>query len=85
MSQPLSDIELSWVSDREVVMRVKNCEGLKKAREIVKKAGLDIDPKELCEIEECMHTHPRHISREFGMDLNCELEENGCKWTMKMK
>ena len=85
MEQPLSDLELSWVSDREAVVRYKNCETLKRLREVVKKAGLNIDPREVCKSEIAMHTSPEHIARKFGMDLACELEENGCKWTMKLK
>ncbi len=49
--EPLSNIELSWVSNREAVLRIKNCERLRRTRELVKKAGLNVDPKELCEIE----------------------------------
>ena len=85
MEQPLSDLELSWVSDREAVVRYKNCEMLKRLREIVKKAGLNIDPREVCKSEIAMHTSPEHMSKKFGMDLACELEENGCKWTFKLK
>ena len=82
---PLSSIELSWVSDREAVMRIKNCEILRRSRELVKKAGLDIDPKELCEIEIAKSVSPEHVTKDFGIDLACELEENGCTWTAKLK
>ena len=85
MEQPLSGLELSWVSDREAVIRMKNCEMLKRSREVVKKADLNIDPRELCKSEIAMHRYPEHITKKFGVDLACELEENGCKWTFKLK
>lgn len=85
MEQPLSGLELSWVSDREVVWSYKNCEMLRRLREVVNKAGLNIDPREVCKAEIAMHMSPEHITKKFGMDLTCELEENGCKWTMKLK
>ena len=85
MWQPLSDLELSWVSDREAVMRYKNCEILRRSRELVKKAGLKIDPKFYCKMCQYRSAHPRHFMRDLGMDMSCEFEENGCKWTMKLK
>jgi len=42
---PLSNIELTWVSDREAVMRTKNCPFLVRGKELAKKAGLDLDQK----------------------------------------
>ena len=82
MMQPLSEIEVSWASDREVVMRFKNCEILRRSREIVKRSGLNIDPKFFCEIDLYRHAHPLHPMKDFA---TCELEENGCKWTFKLK
>jgi len=83
--QPSSEIEVSWVSDREAVMRFKNCEILRRSRETVKKAGLKIDPRFYCKIDQYRHTSPLHPMQKFGIDLACELEENGCKWTFKLK
>jgi len=80
--EPLSNLELSWVSDREAVLRVKNCKRLRRTRELVNKTGLNIDPKELCEIE-CQTL--KGLSKEFGMDVTWELEENGCRITGKLK
>jgi hypothetical protein len=85
MEQPLSSLGLSWVSDREAVISMRNCEMLRRLRDAVKKAGLNIDPREVCKSEIAMHTSPEHMTRKFGIDLACELEENGCKWTMKLK
>ena len=82
--QPLSEIELSGVSDREAVMRFKNCEILRRSRGLVKKIGLDIDPKFFCRMDWYRHAHPHHPLQEIGMDTTCELEENGCKWTFRL-
>ena len=83
--QPSSGIEVSWVSDREAVMEYKDCEILKRTREIVKKAGLNITPRFFCEMDQYRHTSPLHPMQKFGLDLSCELEQNGCKWTFILK
>jgi len=72
---PLSNIEVTWVSDREGFMRTKNCPHLVRGRELAKKAGLDIDPKEICRNDS--KTMPEMLEQ-FGIDATVELEENGC-------
>ena len=79
---PLSNIEVTWVSDREEVFRVKNCRMLEKVRDMVKKAGLDIDPKFVCEND---RKNSIEVLKELGIDLAMELEENGCRGTAKLK
>ena len=79
---PLSNIELTRVSDREATLRVKNCPHLKKMRDVVKKTGLEIDPKFICERD--AKYFPK-LFKEFGMDVAWELEENGCRFTAKLK
>ena len=79
---PLSNIEVTWVSDREAVMRTKNCPQLLRGRELAKKAGLDIDPKEICRNDSKIM--PKMLE-EFGMDMTMELEENGCVMRAKLK
>jgi len=79
---PLSNIEFTFVSDRESTFRVKNCPVLKRVGGLVKKAGLDLDPRFLCEIDSKIF--PR-LAKEFGVALTFELEENGCKTTAKLK
>ena len=78
------EIEVDWISDREAVIRFKNCDILRRSRELVEKAGLDVDPKFFCEMDKYRHAHPRHPMDEIGLELTCELEENGCKWTFKL-
>ncbi len=79
---PLATLEETKVSDREAVIRIKNCVLLKRARDLVKKAGLDIDPKFFCEIDA---KYLPGVLKEFGVDVAWELEENGCRATAKLK
>jgi len=79
---PLSNIELTWVSDREAVIRFKNCPFLVRGKELAKKAGLDIDPKEICKNDQ---TYMPRMFEEWGIDVTMELEENGCRATAKLK
>ena len=81
-TMPLSNIELSWVSDREVVLSVKNCPILQRARDLVRKTGVRIDPIELCETESKIN---KELTKEFGVDLTWKHRENGCTWTAKLK
>ena len=79
---PLSNIELTRVSDREATLRVRNCPHLKKMKDVVKKSGLDIDPRFMCEMD--AKTSPE-LSKEYGIDMTVELEEDGCRFTAKLK
>ena len=81
-SLPLSNIEVNRVSDREVTMRIKGCPILKRTGELIKKAGLDVDPKELCQIEPKVMSE---VAKDFGVDVSWRSEENGCLWTVKLK
>lgn len=81
-SLPLSNIEVNRVSGREVSMRIKDCPVLKRTGELIKKAGLDVDPKELCEIEPKVMSG---VAKDFGVDVYWRSEENGCLWTAKLK
>ncbi len=80
-SNSLANIELTKVTDREAVIRINNCEGLKGMREIVEKVGLDVDPKEFCTIETAILPQ---VIKEFGVDLSIEREENGCIFKGKL-
>jgi hypothetical protein len=81
-SLPLSNIEVNRVSGREVTMRVKGCPILKRNGELVKQAGLDVTPRELCEIEPKVMSG---MAKDFGIDVAWRPEENGCFWTVKLK
>lgn len=79
---PLSNIEVNRVSGREVTMRVKDCPNLKRRGELAKKAGLGVDPKEVCEIEPKVM---RIMAKDFGVDVAWRSEGNGCLWTVRLK
>ena len=51
-------------------------------RDVVKKAGLDLDPKFMCTLEPKIN---REVAKDFGVDLTCKLEENGCIHTAKLR
>ena len=79
---PLSTLEITQVSDRELTGGVNNCVLLKRMRDIVKKAGLDIDPKFICERDA---KYFPELFKEFGINVTWDLEENGCRFTAKLK
>ena len=81
-TNPLSNIEVTWVSDREAVIRTRDCVELQRMRDMVKKAGLDLDPKEICENDSRIMPE---MFGEFGVGVTWELEENGCRATAKLK
>jgi hypothetical protein len=81
-SLPLSNIDVNRVSGREVTMRVKDCPILKRNGELVKKAGLEIGARELCEIEPKVMSG---MAKDFGIDVAWRPEEDGCFWTVKLK
>lgn len=79
---PLSTTEVTNVSDREIAGGIKNCVLLKRMRDIVKKTGLEIDPKFLCKHD--AKYFPK-LFKEFGIDITWDLEENGCRFVAKLK
>ena len=79
---PLSSLELSWVSDREAVLKVKNCPLIRKYEELFKKTGLDITPKYVCEND--LKFMPK-VFRGYGVDPTTKIEENGCQITIRLK
>ena len=79
---PLSNMEVTYVSDRESFTTNKNCPILKRMRDLVEKTDLDVDPKFICEY------HTKFIPellKEFGVEVTSKLEENGCIFTGKLK
>ena len=81
-THPLSNIELTWVSYREAILRVKNCVILKRMGDVVKNAGLDLNPRFMCGIDTKILIE---VFKEFGVDLTWKPEENGCVATAKLK
>jgi hypothetical protein len=68
--------------NREATLRVNNCPILKKVRSLVKKTGLNIDPKSYCEVESKI---TQGAAKDFGIDMITKLEENGCILTAKLR
>ena len=78
---PMANVELTWISDTEATISIKNCPLMKINDEMAKKAGLDIDSKFVCGKDTTIF--PR-IVREFGMDMTHEVTEDGCQLTLKI-
>ena len=79
---PFSSLEVSYVSDREAILKIKNCPLIKAYAELLKKTGLNITPKYICEND--LKFIPKAF-KEFGVDLTSTIEENGCQTTIKLK
>ena len=79
---PLSHIELSYASDHKAILEIKNCPLLKRYKELIKQADLDLDPKFVCDND--LKIYPI-IAKELGIDLTYELEETGCRLVGKLK
>jgi hypothetical protein len=76
MYVPKRNIDIIWNPRGEVVCRIK-CPNLSKLRDIVNKAGLDIDPRFHCGIElEVL----KELTKEFGLDSTGEMKEYGCQF-----
>lgn len=78
----LSNIEVTWISDREAAVAINDCGVVKKMRDVVQKTGLDIDPRIWCKAEH--YVYPRFL-KEFGIDLTPTVEANGCRFRAKLK
>ena len=73
---PSNHIELRWVSDKKAILRIKECPLLKKYKELIEKANLDLDPKFVCDND--LKIYPK-MAKELGIDLSYEIQENGCR------
>ena len=77
-----SNLELSWISDREAIWKVKDCPFIKRYEDLIKKAGFDITPKFICENDMKFMSK---VFKEYGVDLTYKIEENGCQTRIKLK
>ena len=75
MHHPLSQLDINWISDREVSIGVPNCEKLRKTGEFADKAGLDINPVAMCGFEARFF---RDIFKEFDIEMKVTLKPGGC-------
>lgn len=79
---PKKNIEIRWDSENEVVGKIRNCPNLSRLRHIVRKAGLEIDPRFHCAIEAKVL---QELAAEFGLEAKVEIEKNGCRFTGKLR
>jgi hypothetical protein len=80
LGEPLSNIEVVDVSDREAIVKVKNSVTFKKYRDTVKKAGVDLDVREMWELNSKAY---KEIAKDFGIDWTLQIDEDG--WTHIVK
>ena len=81
-TNPLSNLDVTWVSDREALIRTRDCVELQRMTDMAKKADLDLDPKEICENDSKVMPE---MFEEFGVKVKIEIEENGCVARVKLK
>ena len=77
-----SNLELSWISDREAIWKVKNCPFLNKYEELIQKTGFEISPKNICENDIKLMSN---VFKEYGVELKSKIEESGCQIRIKLK
>lgn len=85
VTEPLSNMELVSLSDREAVIKTKNSIMLKKYRDVIKKTGLKLDLKEYLELG--MEAGKGMFS-ELGFNMSSDLsliEEGEMTSTLKLK
>jgi hypothetical protein len=78
MYLPKKSIEIRWITEQDVVGTIHHCPNLRHLRDIVKQAGLSIDPRFHCTIEAKVL---QALAKTFGIAAKVELEENGCRFT----
>lgn len=71
----LSNIKVTWVSDREAKIKI-NCEFIEKMKNVVEKTGFDVDHRIWCKSEAYIY---KELMKEFGLDVTLVPEFNGCQ------
>ncbi|NIR87974.1 hypothetical protein GWO13_10655 [Candidatus Bathyarchaeota archaeon] len=82
LNMPLANMEVTMDSDREATMIVNNCPKLLRTRELVKKAGLNINPVAMCARE---GKHYREFGEWFGVEIKVQFKKDGCIGKIKLK
>jgi hypothetical protein len=78
------EFEVAELPGGEICTRFMNCNRFKKQTQMVKQLDLNIDPREICDVEKMIITHPHHPSRDMGILVtDIVWEESGCVWTFK--
>jgi hypothetical protein len=72
VTEPLANVEIVSLSDREAVIKTKNSVMLKKYKDILKKSGLKLDLKEYYEL---MNEAGKGMAKEFGFDMTIDTSQ----------
>jgi hypothetical protein len=81
MYLPIANVEVEKMGS-EASVQVYNCPALKKMKEIAKKTGLNINPNEMCRFEGRMF---QELADDLGVNLESQVQKDGCKLIMVMK
>jgi len=80
LMEPVSNIEIVSLSDREAVVKVKNSVTFEKYRDTIKRTGVDLDVGEIWELNSKAY---KETAKDFGVDWTYKLEKDG--WTHIVK
>jgi hypothetical protein len=84
ITEPLSNMEIVSLSDREAEITTTNSVQLKKYRDIIKKTGLRLD---LTEYWKLMNESVKGMAKEFGADMTIDtsqIEEDTITYIIKL-
>ena len=75
------NVKLTWISNSEATISIKNCPLIKINDEMAKKTCLNTESKFVCEKDTTIF--PR-VVRDFGMEMTHEVAEDGCQLILKL-
>lgn len=84
VSEPLSNIDIVSLSDREAVITTMNSVQLKKYKAVLKQTGLNLDLKEYWEL---MNESTKGMAKDFGFEMTIDttqLEEDSFTFIIKL-
>jgi hypothetical protein len=82
ITEPLSNIEIISLSDREAIIKYNNSVMLKKYRDVLKKTGIDLNLEEHWEL---FRESGKEMIEELGFDMIPRIEEDSTITTIKLK
>ena len=72
ITEPLANVEMTSLSDREAIIKTTKSVMLKKYRDILKKSGLTLDMKEYFEL---MNEAGKGMAKDFGFDMTIDTSQ----------
>lgn len=81
VQEPVSNINIVSLSDREAIFTIKNSITLKKYRDMMNKSGLHLD---LTEIMEHTIRTQKEMAKDFGIDYTVQIKEDGWTYIVKL-